>query len=166
MDITYYLNLFNNAAGRMDKKTLGSKQIKIAIGVFADSVFLKLYKLSWANPSQDPVLSESRIFFSIWINDKALKEHKIFYNIHALKLRQLKGYTIASRDFANAFRTKFKPHEIHWPNVSTLFAPHTLMEGWIYIKTDDLLAELELLTKQFFEIDSMMDTLLKKYKKS
>jgi hypothetical protein len=56
-----------------------------------NSAFLKLYKKSWATPLQNPLTAESRIFFSIWINDSAIEEQKILYKIHAFKLRYLKG---------------------------------------------------------------------------
>ena len=74
---------------RIDKKLLDKKHLCIATGVYMDSVFLKLYKLSWANKSADPLSAASRIFFSVWINDQSIRERKILYNIHALKLRQI-----------------------------------------------------------------------------
>jgi hypothetical protein len=98
--------------------------------VILDSVFLKLYKNAWATPLQDPLTAESRIFFSIWMNDAAIEEQRIYYNIHAFKLRHLKGYAIQSRKFADTFRDSFKVHAYNWPNVRVAFGPLTLMEGW------------------------------------
>ena len=108
MDFENYLAKFQKAADQLDKKLLREKQIEVAVGTVLNSVFLKLYKKSWANPSPDPLTAETRIFFSVWINDPAIEEQKLLYNIHALKLRKLKGYSIQSRKFADAFRKSFK----------------------------------------------------------
>ena len=110
---------------------MARKQLEIATGLYGDSVFLKLYKQSWASPSEDPLTAKSRIFFSIWISDSDIAEKKLRYNIHALKLRQLKGYSIASRKFAESFRGDFSEFEPQWPNVSVNYGPLTLMQGWI-----------------------------------
>ena len=104
MDNAFYLAKFKNAADKLDKKLLTQRQIESAVVLYGeDCVVLKLFKKSWANPSQDPLTAESRIFFSIWISDSSIKEQKLLYNIHALKLRQLKGYSIPSRKFAAIF---------------------------------------------------------------
>ncbi len=165
MDQAYYLNIFQNAAGKIDKKILSQKQIEFATGIVLESVFLKLYKLSWANPSDNPLTSPSRIFFSVWINDKAIAENKIFYNIHALKLRQLKGYTITSRAFAADFRKDFRKFEGNWPNVSVDYGPLTLMEGWIKLNEATIQNDVLKLAQQFLEIDYLIDELLEKNKK-
>lgn len=85
MDFPYYQNKFQQASDRPDKKLLAKKLMEVAVGVYHDSVFLKLYKKAWANTVPDPLTSASRIFFSVWINNKLIKDQKIFYNIHALK---------------------------------------------------------------------------------
>src|SRR5690349_2860393 len=103
MNIEKYLDEFKGAADRLDKNTLGEKQVDVATGVVLNSVYLKLYKKFWANPSPDPLVSSSRIFFSVWMNDSTIKHQRISYNIHALKLRHLQGYRIESRKFANIF---------------------------------------------------------------
>ena len=162
MDKAHYLHIFQKAAGQLDKKILSKKQIEAATGIALESVFLKLYKLKWANPSADPLTSPSRIFFSIWMNDKSIKENKLLYNIHALKLRQLKGYTITSREFATDFRKAFKPFQKQWPNVSTDFGPLTLMEGWVKLDSASLQEDIVKLAKRFLEIDGLIDELLGK----
>jgi len=160
MDSTYYLNLFQTAANQLDKKKLAGKKIETTVGIYQDSVFLKLYKTGWANKFPEPLSAESRIFFSVWINDKAIKESKLLYNIHALKLRQLSGYSIVSREFASAFRNKFIKFENHWPNVSTDFGPQTLMQGWVKADEGSFQDEIVGLAKQFLKIDHLIDNLL------
>lgn len=160
-----YLEIFQKAADKLDKKLFEKHQIEIAVGVFLNSVVLKLYKMSWANPFQDPVTSESRIFFSVWINDSTIKEQKIFYNIHALKLRKLHGYIIESRKFAEAFRKDFKKFEHQWQNVNVAFGPLTLMEGWTEMNIDNIENEIIVLANNFLKIDGLIDAILTKFRK-
>ena len=165
MHESYYLEIFQKAAHQLDKKSLNKKQLEIATGTVLESVCLKLYKLSWANKTSNPLTSPSRIFFSVWVSDKSIKENKLLYNIHALKLRELKGYTITSREFATAFRKAFKPFEKHWPNVSTNFGPLTLMEGWMKLSEETLQDDISKLAKQFLKIDGLIDELLQQNRK-
>lgn len=164
MDIENYLNKFQKAADRLDKNQLDKKQIEVAVGVVLNSVFLKLYKKAWTSTSQDPLTASSRIFFSIWINDSTIREQKIYYNIHALKLRQLKGYSIQSRKFSDAFRQGFKDFEHQWKNVSVNFGPLTLMEGWVKIDSDNFQSDILKLANNFLEIDHLVDNTLAKFK--
>ena len=165
MDEAYYLSIFKKAASQLDKKELSKKQMHVATGLVLESVFLKLYKLNWANQSPDPLTAPSRIFFSVWINYKGISENKVFYNIHALKLRQLNGYAITSRQFATDFRNVFGKYEKHWPNVRTDFGPLTLMEGWVKLDAATTHDEIVQLAKSFLKIDHLIDELLEKNKK-
>ncbi len=164
MDYKHYLSVFQKAATQLDKKTLKEKQIEVAVGEVLNSVFLKLYKNSWTNPSKDPLTSESRIFFSIWTNDIAIKEQKILYNIHALKLRHLKGYKIQSRHFADIFRDSFKSLDKKWENVNVKLGPLTLMEGWIKVDLDNFENEVVELANNFIEIEHLVDDTLLHFK--
>jgi hypothetical protein len=159
------MNAFQRAADKLDKRLLSKKQIESAVVKFGeDCVVLKLYKRSWTNPLQDPLTSESRIFFSVWISDSSIKEQKLFYNIHALKLRQLKGYAIQSRKFANIFRARFMTFEHKWKNVSVDFGPLTLMEGWIKIDEENFENDILELTQIFLEIEHLIDDTLSHFK--
>lgn len=164
MDYKHYLGTFQKAADNLNPKTLQSKQVEVAVGQVLNSVFLKIYKKSWANPSQDPLTAESRIFFSIWVNDSTLDKQKLFYNIHALKMRNLRGYSIKSKEFAETFRKSFKRHEQNWPNVSVDFGPLTLMEGWKRIDLENLQRDIVDLANRFLEIDSLIDNTLAEFK--
>jgi hypothetical protein len=172
MDTTFYLERFEHAAGQIDKRLLARRgrggdtdRIEIATGLYKEnSVFLKLYKKSWASPAQDPLIAESRIFFSIWVSDVAIREEKLFYNIHALKLRRLKGYSIESRKFADVFRAGFKNFAPKWENVSVKYGPLTLMEGWVKIDLGNFQDEILELADKFLEIEYLIDDALAKFK--
>ena len=104
MDTAYYIDIFEKLAAQLDKKLLKQKQMMSAVVIYGNSVVLKLYKPGWANAYPDALSAESRIFFSIWVNDTLIERQDVLYNIHALKLRKLNGYRISSRQFAADFR--------------------------------------------------------------
>ena len=165
MDIANYLDRFKKAADLLDQKLLDEKGIRSVTGICLNSVCLKLYKPSWASPLQDPVTAESRIFFSIWIDEDHVKKNELFYNIHALKLRKLKGYQIESRKFDDDFRAAFKSHQQSWPNVSVDFGPLTLMQGTIKVDLANLNTEILTLSYEFLKIAHLIDATLLRYKK-
>ena len=164
MDYKSYLSTFQDAADKLDKNLLRSKSLEVAVGITLESVFLKLYKREWTNDAADPMNAKTRIFFSIWLNEKTLKSGRIYYNIHALKLRHLKGYSIASREFAETFRTAFKTYQDHWNNVSVQFGPLTLMEGWEELNKDDMETIVTKLASNFLQMDHLIDKTLETYK--
>lgn len=164
MDLEHYVKNFREASDQLDKDVLAKRRLEAAVGIYQDSVFLKLYKESWANPFENPLTAESRIFFSVWINDAAIRDHIIFYNIHALKLRKLKGYKIESRKFADTFRKSFRPFQYQWKNVSVDFGPLTLMEGSLETNASNLQHNILELARNFLEIEHLVDEALMKFR--
>jgi len=164
MDTTLYLELFQSAAHKIDKGLLARKQLEVATGLYGDSVFLKLYKKSWASPSPNPLTAQSRIFFSVWISDSDIAEQKLMYNIHALKLRHLKGYSIASRKFAENFRERFSEFKNRWPNVSVNYGPLTLMQGWVKFDPEKTQEDIIELSSNFLELEPLIDQTLAKFR--
>ena len=157
MNYRTYLKIFQNAAEQLDKDLLREKEFEVAVGEIHDSIFLKIYRISWTNSQTNPLTAESRIFFSIWINDSTIKENKLFYNIHAFRLRNLIGYKIQSRKFAELFRERFKNVESEWENVSVNFGPLTLKEGWKKINLEDFRSEIISLSYNFLKIGNLID---------
>ena len=92
-----------------------------------------------------------------------IKQNKVYYNIHAFKLRELKGYSIKSRDFTNEFRRGFKAFERDWKNVSVKFGPLTLMEGWHYFTNENLESIVEKLADNFLLIENLIESTLEKF---
>lgn len=165
MEFENYISLFQKAVTQIDQKLLNEKKIETNVGEILNAAFLKLYKKSWANSIDNPLTAETRIFFSIWVNESTLQQKKIFYNIHALKLRKLYGYSIESRKFANSFREKVKKHLHKWENVSTDFGPLTLMEGWIEFDNEKAQEDILQLANNFLEIENIIDQTLVEFKK-
>jgi hypothetical protein len=164
MDTSFYLENFQKIVDQLDSKLLSTKSIEVSVGIYLDSVFIKLYKKSWASDSQEPLTAESRIFFSVWVNDSTLEKQKIMYNIHALKLRKLKSYAIQSRKFAEVFRESFKGYENKWQNVSVNHGPLTLMEGWVKFDLENLQEEVLKLVNNFLAIEHLIDNTLDEFK--
>ncbi|MES2279566.1 MAG: hypothetical protein V4592_26265 [Bacteroidota bacterium] len=165
MNAGYYLDLFQKVLDGIDQKPFAQNQLELKVGVWMNSVALKIQKKGWLNQSPSAKPFGESIFFSVWINDETIGQGKLYYNIHALKLHELSAYKIKSRDFADAFRLRFKPFEQHWPNVSANFGPLTLMEGWLQLDDHTLGNNIASLAQKFLVIAPIIDTLLTERKK-
>ncbi|MES2379154.1 MAG: hypothetical protein V4553_21360 [Bacteroidota bacterium] len=165
MEVHYYLNKFQKAIDGLDKQPFVSNQLELKAGVWLDSVALKIQKPDWLNKTPDAKPFGESFFFSVWINDQTIKQGNIYYNIHAIKTRELKDYHIKSREFADAFNKRFEPFKSDWPNLYKPLAPHTLMEGWITLNADTLENEIALLSRRFSAIAFIIDELLAERKK-
>ena len=160
MDTNVYLPLFQQAVDQLDRTQLNQKQLQAETGIWLDTVILRIQKQHWANNPDEKPQTGSAIFFSIWINDDDTREPKLFYNIHALKLRKLNGYVLTSRKFADDFREQFNDLKHDWPNVSMNFGPQTLMQGWQPVNLEYLVNDILKIANKFTEIDFIIDTLL------
>ncbi|MCP1298916.1 hypothetical protein NK356_07055 [Chryseobacterium sp. S0630] len=165
MDYAFYLRKFHQAASEIPEEKLSKYGLKISVDTVLESVALKVCKPEWTGEPQSPLDAEGRIFFSVWVNDKTIRENKIYYNIHALKLRALKVYKISSREFAQNFRQEFLKYHKDWPNVKVNYGPLTLMEGWLDLKPDHIEKDVYELAQRFLNISSIIDSVLEQYKK-
>jgi hypothetical protein len=161
MNINHFLKVFQNSTNLLNSSELTKLEIDYSVGIYLDSVFLKLYKKEWGNNFSDPLNANTRIFFSVWVSNKTLLNDKLFYNIHAFKLRDLKGYSISSRDFASNFRSKFNAFKHEWENVSVNFGPLTLMEGWVNYNKLEIERTISNLANNFIKISDLIDETLK-----
>jgi hypothetical protein len=164
MDTGYYLHKFQQIVDALDKQAFEQHQLKLRVGIWMDSAVLKIQNPAWLNQSPQAKPFGESIFFSVWVSDETIRQGKIYYNIHALKLRELTGYKIKSRDFAEAFRDEFKALEQPWPNVSINFGPLTLMEGWLELDEVNSGKSIAQLTTQFISVAVIIDQLLNERK--
>lgn len=161
-----FVPVFASVKVRFDQEENQDKLLHCKQGSYNDCVVLKLQRAFWTNDPMDRVQNESGIFCSIWIGAEAALQNRANYNIHALKLRQLKNYSITSRDFAEEFRRRFAPHQELWPNVSTAFGPTTLMQGWVEIESSQCQEQLLKLLRGFGDLVPLLDELLDVRRKS
>jgi hypothetical protein len=165
METAFYLSEFEKAARELDAGLLAQKGLDVEVGVWLRSVVLRMHRKTWANKPFEQPQSDTAIFFSIWLNVGDVKTGRLFYNIHALKLRQLRGYRITSREFAADFRAGFKPFAQYWPNVSVDFGPLNLMEGWMALDAAAIAADVSAMATGFLELAPLIDALLERRKK-
>jgi len=121
-----------------------------------------MQKVTWTNDRMDQLQNQTGIFFSIWTNEKAASQRRAFYNIHALKLRQLAGYRITGRAFAHDFRKGFAPMRTAWPNVSVDYGPLTLMQGWIEVDLTHFENDALALMERFAQMSPLIDGLMQR----
>lgn len=164
MDYNFYKRNFQEAVEDIFFRQFDDLGLKLSVEEVLESVALKIYKPEWSNDFKSPLNSKSRIFFSVWVNDKTIKEGKLYYNIHALKLRELKGYKISSRNFAEKFRNKFIEYQKEWENVDVHFGPLILMEGWINLNIGTIQNDIIDLAWNFLKISPVIDDTLDIFK--
>ncbi|KFF07697.1 hypothetical protein [Chryseobacterium luteum] len=164
MDYNFYKRNFQEAVEDIFFRQFDDLGLKLSVEEVLESVALKIYKPEWSNDFKSPLNSKSRIFFSVWVNDKTIKEGKLYYNIHALKLRELKGYKISSRNFAEKFRNKFIEYQKEWENADVHFGPLILMEGWINLNIETIQNDIIDLAWNFLKISPVIDDTLDIFK--
>ena len=114
----------------------------------------------------NPLNAEAKIFFSIWVFDKTILQNRILCNIHAFKLRKLKGYSISSREFAERYRQSFEDFKNNWENVNVNLGPLTLMEGWKEFNTENLESIIVTTANDFLAIDHLIDNTMKAFERT
>ncbi|PIF44762.1 hypothetical protein CLU96_1756 [Chryseobacterium sp. 52] len=164
MDELFYKQKFQEAVDTISRKEFDDARLRLSVDVILESVALKIYKTEWSSNPESPLDAPGRIFFSVWINEKSIQEGKIYYNIHALKLRDLKPHKIPGRGFAEEFRKLFKHDQQNWENVNVQYGPLTLMEGWIELQPDQIQNDLHRLARKFLMISPMIDDVLDTYR--
>lgn len=125
----------------------------------------KLHKRHWSPDSLEGAGNTTGIFFSVWVDEAAIAKGGLHYNLHALKLRQLPGYTLESRKFAVAFREAAAPMLADWAGVETDFGPQTLFQGFADCPVEQVEVVTVELARKFLPLAEVVDGLLAKAKK-
>jgi hypothetical protein len=147
------------------RSSLQRKQLEIAVGSWLHSSALKVQKRSWAESPLEPGSDSIGVFFSVWVNEEGLRKNRACYNIHALRMRSLRAYSVQSREFAAAFRARFKSQKNAWPEVSVAYGPQTLMQGWIAWDDGRSAEDIAQLIHRFVPLSDTIDELLAQRKK-
>jgi len=145
-----------HAQSLSDKYGLTCKQIQYR----DDTAALYIAKKNWTNRFERDREKTIGIFFCVWVSPELLEEEKYAYNIHSLKLRDLPGYKLASRKFANQFRAAVTSRVASWPNIGMDYGPLTLLEGRDLCKMDTFDQKVEKRISDFVAIHEEIDKLL------
>jgi hypothetical protein len=148
-----FLEEFKKIKGIYDKAASLKSGLVCVTSVFEGCPGIRLHRDSW-------ISGKAGIFFSVWTDQDSRSTGRLHYNIHALKLRQLKTYVITSRAFAGDFRKHFKALDKSWPNIRVDFGPLTLMQGWIEFRDESLERDVLGLMSQFAAVCPIIDQLL------
>jgi hypothetical protein len=159
-----FLEVFNGVVEN-NRATLEKNQISSFVGRWYNSWVLKLQGKGWSSPALHENPIHSGIFFSIWLTEQDLQKSVFHYNIHALKLRELEGYNIKSREFANDFRSAFVHHQPSWKNASVSYGPLTLMQGYMPLIEESFEKDVDHLVKMFIPLCPVINQLLEVRKK-
>jgi hypothetical protein len=132
----------------------------VKAGEGLDAVILKVLKPAWTTDPPEQFLNTNGMFFSVWVDAAASAHRRARYNLHAKKLRTLKGEAFAAREFARSFRSQAGPALKDWPAVAFPKGAITLFEGHVRLDTKTLAAETSALIDRFVALVPMIDAML------
>ena len=124
------------------------------------SSVLYVAKPHWTNRFDHDREKTVGIFFAVWVSDELIEQRLFAYNMHALKLRELRGYKLTSRRFADSFRTAVQAEISEWPGVRTDFGPLTLLEGREHCDPQSFERKATERVSDFIRIHHVVDDLL------
>jgi hypothetical protein len=155
-----YLDVFEALKVEHAAKFASQHGLTIKTGFGLDAVLFKLLKATWTTDGPDALVNTNGLFFSVWVDAECEAKGIARYNLHAKKLRAIKGETFAAREFVRAFRAQSGEDLKGWPNVSYPKGPITLFEGSFKLYPHTLQNETLNLAKRFAELTPLLEKLL------
>jgi hypothetical protein len=132
--------------------------LEIKTGEALGAAILKVLKPSWTTDSTGDILNTNGVFFSVWVDAECEAQSIARYNLHAKKLRFIKGEKFATREFARGFRVQAQDEVASFPNWKYPKGPITLFEG--HIDLNNLHTETEALLIKFEKLVPVLDEML------
>jgi hypothetical protein len=155
-----YLDVFA-ALKREHAETLQTQHgLMIKTGEGMGAAILKLLKPAWTTDGPKEILNTNGLFFSVWVDAECEAKGIVRYNVHAKKLRFIKGEKFAAREFVRNFRNTAKDQMANWPNCTFPKGPITLFQGHIPLRADTLHSDTAKLIDRFAALTPMLDRLL------
>lgn len=155
-----HLQIFNTLKQERAAEFQSQHGLAIKTGEGLGAVILKVLKPEWTTDSPNELLNSNGLFFSVWVDADCEAEGIVRYNLHAKKLRAIKGEAFAAREFARSFRAQGKDELAGWPNWSYPKGPITLFEGYFALDAQTLKAETSALLDRFAKLAPLLDALL------
>jgi hypothetical protein len=155
-----HLDIFNTLKAERSAEFQTQHGLTIKTGFGLDAAILKLLKPTWTTDGSKELLNSNGLFFSVWVDAPSEAKGIARYNLHAKKLRAIKGEAFAAREFARAFRAQCGDDLKAWPNWSYPKGPITLFEGHVPLDANTLKAETSKLMDRFAALTPMLERLL------
>jgi hypothetical protein len=155
-----YLDIFSGLAAEREAEFRATHGLTIKVGHALDAAILKLLKPTWTTDGPEELLNTNGVFFGVWVDEMCVAEGRVRYNVHAKKLRFLKGDGFPAREFARAFRAEAGPLLKAWPRLTFPKGPVTLFEGDVPLNLATLKAETSALIDRFAGLAPLVDRML------
>lgn len=156
----HHLTVFDQLREARAADFLSQHGLLIKTGWALDAAILKLLKPWWTTDDPGQLLNSNGLFFGVWIDAACEAKGMARYNVHAKKLRMIKGEAFAARDFARTFRAQAKDELRGWPNCVFPKGPITLFEGSFRLDAGTLKDETSALMDRFAALTPLVDRLL------
>jgi hypothetical protein len=155
-----HLAIFNTLKSERAAEFQSQHGLTIKTGEGLGAAILKLIKPEWTTDNPSELLNTNGLFFGVWVDADCEAKGIARYNLHAKKLRAIKGQAFAAREFARSFRAQGKDELAGWPNWSYPKGPITLFEGYFALDENTLKAETSKLMDRFAKLVPLLDRLL------
>ena len=155
-----YLAIFNDVKSLHAADFRSHHGLDIKTGEGLGAAILKVLKPTWTTDKPSEILNTNGLFFSVWVDAACESEGILRYNLHAKKLRAIKGEKFAAREFVRSFRAQCGEELRSWPNWSYPKGPITLFEGSFPLDEATLGAETSKIISRFAALTPQLDRLL------
>jgi hypothetical protein len=153
-----YLDVFNALKASHEQTFATRHRLQIKTGFGLNAAILKLLKPEWTTDGPTEILNTNGLFFSVWVDPACEASGIARFNLHAKKLRVIKGAAFAAREFARSFRVRADLKG--WPNITFPKGPITLFEGHVPLDINTLQAETSALMDQFAALCPFLEEIL------
>jgi hypothetical protein len=155
-----YLEVFDAVKAERATGLEWQHKLTIKTGEGLGAALLKVLRPNWTTDSPNELLNSNGLFFSIWVDAACEAKGIVRYNLHAKKLRMIKGENFAARDFARSFRAEHKTALAKWPNLTFPVGPITLFEGFAELDVATLGATCNTLIDRFIGLAPAIDRMI------
>ncbi len=153
-----YLDIFNAVKAEREYGLNWQHKLSIKTGEGLGAALLKIIKPEWTTDAPSELLNTNGLFFSIWVDAASEARGVARYNLHAKKLREIKGEAFAAREFVRAFRAQCGDELKGWPNWSYPKGPITLFEGEVPLDVATLQTKSSDLITRFVALTPLLET--------
>ncbi len=153
-----YLSTFNDIKSARAASFKGQYGLDMKTGEGLGAVIIKTLKPKWTTDPQHELLNSNGLFFSVWVDAECEAQSIARYNLHAKKLRFIRGEKFANREFVRSFRLQAQDDMKGFPNWNYPKGPITLFEGSFPLA--ELKDETDKVLENFAKMTPLLERLL------